>query len=344
MSEAMELNTGRRVNAGDMVLEHPMWKNPRSITGLAEKELIEFGEDIVERGQIVNCIVQRVKADNDQGFVELTLDGQRRVRGVLAYLKSKKKSAKDFQFKVVDLYPEVLELTEESSDRMLLDIIAAAVKRAPIGSYEQTEAAMLLINRNEMSLKQIGDAIGRSESWVSRMVKARRLASDKLLKEWAQGKLTDEQFKDLADIQGHDHQNAALEEAKEMAKSGRSGKAEARNALKEKAAKAKAEKKAKAADKPKSKKAAKRAEKKAKAAKANPDTLLSKKPQLSELVALTEIKKPTDPYVLGLMHGAQIGMGKMSVDDLKPAFRTYLKAIMKDQKAKAEAEADTTAN
>lgn len=327
--ETVQAPVGRLVVVEDLALEHDLWKNPRTVTGLSSKDLVDFGEDIIERGQIVPLITQKVKADNEAGFVNLVLDGQRRVMSVQAYLRSKKKSSKDFTMKVVDLYSEVLELTSESADRMLMDILAAAVKRAGLGSFEQTEAAMSLLRHNEMPLAAIGKAIGRSESWVSRMVRARKMASPKLVTAWQSAKVTDEQFKDLADINPHDKQSEALSELlDERQKGGRGNKAEARNALKEKANKAKAEKKA-AAKKPTSKKAAKRAEKKAAKAKASSDVLSSAKPSLTEILDLREKKKPTDPYVKGLMDGASLGMGTIGVADLSPAFRTYLKAVAK---------------
>jgi hypothetical protein len=309
----------------NLALEHALWKNPRTITGLGDKELREFGEDIHERGQIMPCLVQKIVApDTEDGYVNLVLDGQRRCMGLEAYARTAKVSKHKIELKCVDLYPDAIELTQESSDRMLRDILAAAVKRAGLGSFEQTEAAMQLKSRNaEMTMAEIGKAIGRSESWVSRMVRARKLACDALVNAWARQKVTDEQFKDLADINPHDKQKEALDDLLGLReKGGRDSKAEARNKLKEKAAKAKAEKKAgKPAKKSKAKKAA--------TAKANPDVLTKTKPLLSEIVGLKQYKKPSDPYVKGVMDMARYSMGEMSVDDFAPAYRTYLKQCSK---------------
>ncbi len=327
MSEEATTAIARLISISDLALEHPLWKNPRTLTGLGHKELIEFGEDIVERGQIIPGLVQKVKADNEVGYINLVLDGQRRVLSVQQYCKSKKKSFKDVTLKFVDLYPEIIELTEESADRMLRDILAAAVKRAGLGSYEQVEAALQLQTRNESTNKQIGDAIGRSESWVSRMVRARRLASDKLVKAWANKKVTDEQFKELADINPHDKQNEALDELMGVREQGgRENKAAARNALKEKAAKAKAEKKA-AAPAKKSKKSKKAST--TKAEKSPADVLTKAKPGIAEIVALREVKKPTDPYVKGLMDFALYSSGKISAEDFASPWRTYVKQCAK---------------
>ena len=326
MSNNVATATSRMVALPNLALEHALWKNPRTITGLGDKELREFGEDIHERGQIMPCLVQKVVApDAEDGYVNLVLDGQRRCMGLEAYARTAKISKGKIELKCIDLYPEPIELTQESSDRMLRDILAAAVKRAGLGSFEQTEAAMQLKSRNvEMTMAEIGSAIGRSESWVSRMVRARKLACDALVNAWARQKVTDEQFKDLADINPHDKQKEALDELQGLReKGGRDSKAEARNKLKEKAGKAKAEKKAaKPAKKSK-------ASKKAATAKANPDVLTKAKPLLTEIVALKEHKKPSDPYVKGLMDGARYAMGEVSVDEFAPAWRTYLKQCSK---------------
>ncbi len=317
-----------------LLLEHPLWKNPRTTTGLGDKELYEFGEDVYERGQIIPALVQRIAdPDAEEGFVWLTLDGQRRCLGLDAYASKKKIARSKIMVKCVELYPHILELTSESADRMMLDVLAAAVKRAGISSFEEAEAAWLLSQHNEMSQKQIGDAIGRSESWVSRMVRARTFASDKLISAWAGGKVTDEQYKDLAAIQGHDEQKEALSEVlEERSKGGRENKAEARNKLKEKASKAKA---AKRAEKKPSKKAVKKAAKKAAATKSAKDVLSSNKPALGEIIALVETKKPSDPYVKGIMDGARLAKGEISIDDFAPAWRTYMKQVEKIASASA---------
>ncbi len=113
-------------------------------------------------------------------------------------------------------------------------------------------------------------------------------------------------------------------------KGGRESKAEARNTLKEKASKAKAEKKAEKKEGKKAKKQGKKAKNGANGhAKPNPDVLSKAKPLLSEIVALVDRKKPSDPYVKGLMDGARYSMGDMAVEDFAPAWRTYLKAVAK---------------
>jgi hypothetical protein len=322
----------RIVTLDHLVLEHPMWKNPRTITALGNKDLLDLGEDLVERGQKQDVLVQQIKME-DGSIIELVIDGQRRCLALELQCKTKKKSKSSVEVRVTDYLPSPVELTIESSDRMLLDALAVGIKRAGLSSFEQTEAAVALRNHNpERTMSDVGMAIGRSESWVSRMVRARSLASPKLVTAWSKGKVTDEQFKDLADINPHDRQEEALGESLGLREGGgREAKAEARNKLKEKAQTAKAEKKAaKQAKKPAK---AKKESKKAKAtnghAKSNPDVFSKAKPGLAEITGLIKMKKPSDPYVKGLMDGALYAQGEIAPDEFKPAWRTYLKQVQK---------------
>lgn len=319
----------RTVTLDKLHLEHPLWKNPRTITALSNSDLDELGDDLLERGQKLALLVQQVKLE-DGSIIELVLDGQRRCLALERACRKRKRAMSSVELKVDDYLPTPVELTVESSDRMLLDALAVGIKRAGLGSFEQCEAATALrVRHPEWTISDIGKAIGRSESWVSRMVRARKLACESLCQAWAKQKVTDEQFKDLADINPHDKQKEALDELLgTREKGGRENKAEARNALKEKAAKAKAEKKS---TKKESKKASKKSKKAATNghAKVNPDVLTKAKPLLTEIVSLKDIKKPSDPYVKGLMDGAKYAMGETSVEDFAPAWRTYLKAVSK---------------
>jgi hypothetical protein len=333
----------RIVTLDQIHLEHPLWSNPRTITALSNKDLDDLGDDLWERGQKDALLVQQVKME-DGTIIELALDGQRRTLALQRKCREKRVAMSTYQVKVDDYLtdddgnPKPVELTVESSDRMLLDALAVGIKRAGLSSFEQLTAALTLHKRNpERTMADIGKAIDRSESWVSRMLKAYRLASPKLLKAWSSAKVTDEQFKDLADINPHDKQEEALEEHLGIKSKGtREAKAEARNKLKEKAQKAKEEKKA---AKPASKKAAKKAAKAAKAssngsnghAKPSTEVFAKAKPQLSEIVELETKKKTSDPYVKGLFHMAKFAMGEMAVEDFAPAWRTYLKAVMKSE-------------
>lgn len=319
----------RIVTLDNLVLEHRLWKNPRTITALSAPELDDLGEDLLERGQKTALLVQQVKND-DGSIIELVLDGQRRCLALERMCRNKKRAKSSVELNVDDYLPSPVELTIESSDRMLLDALAVGIKRAGLSSFEQTEAALQLRTHNpERTMADIGQAIGRSESWVSRMVRARKLASNALQQAWAKGKVTDEQFKDLADINPHDRQDEALSEALGLREKGsREEKAEARNKIKEVSQKAKAA--AKATKEP-SKKAAKKQGKKAKVNghKPSAEVFSKSKPMLAEIVALKEKKKPSDPYVKGLMDGTRYALGEVSPDEFAPAWRTYLKQVAK---------------
>lgn len=333
----------REVTLDQLVLEHPLWKNPRTVTALDHKSLLELGEDILERGLITNLIVQQI-AEEDGSVLELVIDGQRRCMGLILAARAKRVAQNSIKVKVDDFTgtPNPITLTQESSDRMLLDVLAAAIRRAGLGSYEQCEAAVALHTRNpEKTMAEIGDAIGRSESWVSRMVRARKLASPKLVDAWAKTKVTDEQFKDLADINPWDKQQEALDELLDLRQGGREAKAEARNKLKEKVAKAKAEKKAAkpAKEKKPGKKAkADKADKKTNGAnghKPASDIMTKAKPALADIVELAKVKKPSDPYVKGLIDGARFAKGDLDVTEFAPAWRTYLKQVEKIEERSA---------
>lgn len=314
----------RIVTLDNLVLEHPLWKNPRTITALGAKDIEELGEDLLARGQKDTLLVQQIK-NEDGSITELVLDGQRRVLAFRRACKNRKKGESTVEVKVDDYFATPIELTTESSDKMLLDVLAMGAHRAGISSFEQVEAARQIMTRHpEWNMKQVGEAIKRSETWVSRMVRARKLAEDDLVKAWSSGKLTDEQFKDLASLprataEGENKQKEALKEALDLRSRGAEGKAEARHKIK--AAADKEREKAKANKKP-SKKA-----KKAKAKTNGHNKRMITMP--TELTAMGRERPPTDPYVKGLMHGAGYALGEVKVDDFAPAFRTYVERYMK---------------
>lgn len=307
----------RNTTLDKLILEHPLWKNPRTFTALSTKELRELGEDMTDRGQVTPLLVQSVLVDGL--VVDLVLDGQRRCMALELIAKERKKGLGTVVVKVDDLRvtegDPTIDLTQEVADQLTLDVVAAMKHRAGLSSYEEVEVAISLHLR-KMDQTEIAKALDRSESWVSRMLRAYKLSSPLLLEAWKKGKVTDEVYKDLADIQPHEKQETALGKALGLREQGgREAKAEARNTVKEAKAEAKAEREK---AKPTS-----RANKPTKPAKS------SSRPMLKEILELTVAKRPSDPYVKGVTHGVAYALGEIGVDAFNPAWRTYLKGAAK---------------
>lgn len=300
--------TLRLVDAQDLTLElPPLWQNPRSITGLGKEEISEFGEDMKKRGQLVPLLVQRVtlgKTDkNNQPVVyDLVLDGQRRVLGALDQLSA------TFKMQVVDYDDsKVIELDEASAATLLLDALATG-QREGLSSWEQSETAEKLRKAGK-SNEIIGKAIGRSASWVSRMLKARESASSKLLASWKGGDLTDDQFKDLAEVK-EEKQPEKIKEIVELRESGDKSEAYVRQKeIREEARKEKPVKPAKPEKVAKPGKAAKPSSS-SKPDKPEPPKPVKPSPaQLMDIVNTAAKVPPVHDYVKGVVAGVQYALG-----------------------------------
>jgi hypothetical protein len=122
---------------------------------------------------------------------------------------------------VVDMESDPVDLTPEIASKYLLSELRIAGTRAGLSSYELSESAERLrsakdpdsIPRREYTLAKIALAIGRSESWVSKILAARRRATPTLLASWQRGDVTDEQFKDFALARDQAAQASAVEKA-----------------------------------------------------------------------------------------------------------------------------------
>jgi ParB-like chromosome segregation protein Spo0J len=315
----------REVLLSDLVLDlPPLWSNPRSFTGLNKQSIAELGDDIKSRerdgapGIQVPLKVQRVIVPDRAEPLELVLDGQRRYLGVKAA------GYKDSTpIVVVDHMEDPLELNAKSSAMLLLDIMAAANYRESLSTYEQAMAAQRL-RADHMDQADIARALRRSPSWVSRFLKALGQATPKLLEDWRSGKVTDEQFKDLADVKTEE-QGEALEQIKEIRAKG--DKSSARAQVKEVSGKAKA---AKAASKASAKKAKPvTAKALAKLAKADKPTrgaapiFAPTKAVLAQLVALADKKKPHHEYAKGVLDGVRYCLGELDESKLGKAWHDF---------------------
>lgn len=325
----------RFVELGKLHLEHAMFLNPRTLTGLDDKEIAALGEDIKERDLQVPPKVQQIKWNNL--IIDLVIDGQRRVKGALTVWPKNRK------IEVSDRTAEPLEMTRELADELMLDALAIGQKREGLSSFELSEVAESMRSRENVTLDDISKAIGKSPSWISKMLKARATASPKLLGSWRSKKISDEMFKDLASVSPVE-QTAGIETALATRETG--DKAEARTQAKELAAKAKSKDKDKTKatnghtpvvsgeqthmwEKPPAVK-----EKKTGPAKA----------MLEDLSKLAEERPPTHDYAKGVLEGVQWTLGHLEEIELGKPWRAYLdrlagkpKAAKKSKKTKKAA-------
>lgn len=298
----------RSVRYGDLVLEYGAWKNPRLFTGLDEASITELSGDIKHRGLLDGILIQRVRNGSDSTWIELVIDGQRRLKALpgAGY-------GKDAMIPVIDFTDEILpEMNEEAAIKLLDDMAAKGAHREGLSSYEQAAnaARMKAAGRSNQA---IGRAIRRDASWVSRMLTARDSASPKLMASWKAGEVTDEQFKDLATVKETRDQNKALEETKALRDEG--DRSEARHKAKEIAANARE------ASKPS------KPEKKAEPSAPKPERKAPGRVLLEELVSIGEKRKPNHDYVKGLMDGARYALGDLSPEEFSSPWRKYIARI-----------------
>lgn len=320
----------RTVAYGDLVTFIPgLWVNPRSHTALDPKSLSELADDIKLRGQQDPFKVQRVRIPGKDEVIELVLDGQRRFKAA-----AKAGFKKDDGIMVIDMTDEIVELDAKSSAKLLIDILAVGTFREGLSSFEQSAAAETL-KASGKSLGEIGRAIKRSDAWVSLMLKARKNATEQLLEDWRLGKVTDEQFKNLAEIKVASEQKKALVETIELREkpatngtnghgTSREGKAEARAHTAELAAKFREEgKKEKAAAKAAKAKPSKKVETK----KAAPERHPPSKALIQELVDLSKKRLPTADYMKGMMDCARYVLGEIGPEKFGKPWRVFLARI-----------------
>lgn len=351
----------RLVAIKDLRTEYPGWVNPREFTGLSDKELDELAADIKtagdagEKGKIIDPPkVVQVRGPNGT-IVELVIDGQRRV------LAGSRVLPKHTEIEVVDLEDEPIDLTPEKADELMSKAIRM-FHREGLSSYELSTVAERM-RGNGRELADIARTLHRSDSWVSRMLKARSTASPKLLLAWRKAEITDEQFKDLAsqkDKEAQDentdatvenrlagNKSEARSKLKELVESAKQKKAREKKEKLEAKAAEKAEKvrqKADAKQKAAEAKAAKKAGKNGKASAApvvtgdqqdlwKPPAEKPKKPPapnrvaLEEIVSLAEKRPPTHEYVKGVIAGVRYALGQVELHELGKAWASWISRL-----------------
>ncbi len=320
--------SARSVPLSKLWLEVKGWINPREFTGLDSEDIEVMGTSIKTKGIVEPLKVARVKVTNGE-VADLVVDGQRRVLGAREVL------AKDAPIPVVDLVDEPIELTEDNID-MLLEKAFTTLEREGLSSFELTSAALRWKARSKTG-EWIAKRINRSPSWVSKFLKARESASPKLLHRWRKGEITDEQFKDLAEVKDQAKQDEKAKEVVEARKSGDLTEARIRakevketervqnghNKTREPVVKPVvtggqmtidgAEEKTVRADKP---------DRPAPPKKTAPNRVV-----LEELVDVAAKRPPTSDYVKGLVDGVKYAIGAIEPGDFGKAWRQYIARI-----------------
>lgn len=320
---AINTLSARTVPLSKLWLEAKGWINPREFTGLLAEDITAMGTSIKSKGIVEPLKVARIKILNGE-VADLVVDGQRRFLGAREVLP------KDAPIPVVDLVDEPIELTEDNID-MLLEKAFTTLEREGLSSYELTSAALRWKGRGKTG-EWIAKRINRSPSWVSKFLKARESASQKLLFQWRKGEITDEQFKDLAEVKDKGEQEQKTKEIVDARKGGdrtearilaKEFKETARNGHNKKAAvvkpavtggqmtiDGKEEPPTKAEHKP-----------------AAPKRPTPNKLVLEELVAVAEKRPPTADYVKGLIDGVRYALGMIEPSEFSKAWGQYLARI-----------------
>jgi hypothetical protein len=319
---------------GEIRLNIEQWKNPRTFTGLSTTDDAEMAASLKQLGMLEKPKAVQVK--DASGVFVLAIDGQRRIRGGIEAW------GKKHVIELELLREEVItDFTPELGAQLLLEALTIATQRKGLSGYEISENAQRLRDVVDSAgkpihkLKDIGIAINRDESWVSKMLKARSHATPELMTRWRKGEITDEQFRDLAEAKPEKQAEAAEATAKAQ-KSG--DKAGARATAKETATIAKREKtaeKPKRPEKPAKAKGGKAKDSKqrdmfAEPPKAEPEKRKPTPPSkamLEETSILPEKRPPTHDLVKGIFLGVDLALGKIAFEDLPKPWHQYIARV-----------------
>lgn len=341
---------GRRwVPLGELRLEHRYWQNPRRFSGLDKAGLEGLANSIKSRSTSepvgddtdpesdlvyagIDDPLKVVQVLENGAVINLVIDGQRRICAIQTHGVLQP----DALVPVIDLEPAPVVLTAELAAQYLLIALRTVGTRAGLSSFELAESAQRLRGckntdtGNEYTLLEIATEIGKSESWVSRMLKAMSQATPKVLLSWQEGSLTDEQFKDLSAQRDTAKQVEAAGKVLEAKKGGARG--ESRTIAKEQRELAKAAqpprpaKHAKAAPSSPVKGAA-TAPKPAKGEQISMPATPPRKPPpfavVEDLLQTAEKTPPTHDYVKGLLDGVRWDRGLLDAAMFAKPFHAY---------------------
>lgn len=311
----------RMATLGELVLEAATWVNPRSRTGLDEPRIAALGASIQAEGLQDPLKVQRVYA-NDGEVVTLVVDGQRRFYALSLHHNE------DHAVPVVDVWDEPVELTEARADA-LMDIALSTLEREGLSSFELATVAAAMKGRGATG-ESIAHRIRRSASWVSKMLKAMTAATPELLVQWRDGNVTDEQFKDLAEVKQPEAQAAKVADVVKAREDGNAG--EARTRAKEAKAESKPAHKPEPELEPEPEPMdnhdvqAAEPERAPKADKPKPPPMATRA-LLEDVAGLSDRRRPTNDYVKGVMHGVELALGRVTIDQFDRAWSKYVERV-----------------
>jgi hypothetical protein len=326
------------VARNELLIDYRLITNPRKQTGLSDSEIEELALDIFERGILQEPVAQRfIDPDDPEKVVTVILDGQRRKLAIDRLVESGRRDATDGDDVVFvkHLYgPEPIPYTNELAVKAMLDALAIGKRRQGLSSYEETVHAHHL-RESGATNEEIGKAIERSPTWVSRMLSAYTNAMPALAEAWKDGKLPDEQVKDLAKVPQQEQADAV----KETLRTRESGDRAARGAARAQA-KAKAPPPAaRAVPKPGAGEASGAAE----ASSDRPPHPPQSKAAIAELIAMRRDFPAREPYMKGFLDAAAFIGGYLLGVDLPKAVTAYLNDVS-NRKAKKQSAAETAAH
>lgn len=338
-------------------LSHRSWTNPRSISGLDDTSIGELaasiaamtysgGDDTVRVIAGVEMPLEVVTVERNGDHIDLVIDGQRRLMAMRSL-----GLPPDTLVRVIDLEPEPVDTwTTEHTAKYLRRSLGMVTTRRGLSSVELVRAAASLRaaknpdTGREHTLLEIGAVIGKTDSWVSKLLKAMDGASPSLLNAWEQGRITDEQFKDLARA-APSAQSGALKEVLSAIAGGDATRARAiakEQVIHRRQAEADKAKADAVVDSPEAKTKAK-----AKSGASGPvvrGPQLEIKPvrlvvrptdaELSDLIAMTVKRPPTHEYVRGVIDGIRFATGRIGIDELAKPWRSYRDLVAGDSPSK----------
>lgn len=212
----------------DLELAAAGFTNPRPGTnpGMDPKSIRELANDILANGLEQPLVVWA--AEMDRVVHNVVLRGQRRYQAIGLLIKEGK--ANGFEDKVPVVYSTAKTLAEA-----MLSAIRDFVHGEPLTTAELAEH-MAKMRQMGYSGEDIAKALGKSPSWVSRILGAYEAATPELREQWQRGSVTDENAKALAKLPAAAQAEAVREHVATRAQGGRKSKSTAREVAKAKSA------------------------------------------------------------------------------------------------------------
>jgi ParB/RepB/Spo0J family partition protein len=266
-------------------------------------KLKELAADIKERGLVYPLQVWEAEYEGKKMFV--VVGGERRRLAIGMLIESgdwpKGRGIECRLVKATNLKEAHYEAVSDN------------LHREDLSSYELAkEVASLKILGD--SQKTIAQHLNKSETWISRKLKAYESASPALRSAWKTGKVPDDTVEDIASLPEEEQDDAVEAQIKLREK----GTSQAKKAAK-KAAKKKAKKLQRASTR-----------------------------ELSAVLAITEKAPKDNSYLRGMSDALRLSLGMLEEDDLKGDFKQLKKelekaAAVEEAEAEAKAEAKATA-